>query len=268
MQMICALLIFRTPDPPAPLSHLSPWLDWLIQPRDQVIARLEAQQHRRFIKTHTPLDGIPLVDRATYIVVARHPLDMAVSLYHQSANLNRSRMAELIGGSEPGTQAASTDQTTEPARPTDKTPPRPSVVEALRRWIDRDVAPAEALDSLPGVMWHLSDAWRRRHDPNIVLVHYADLSADLAREMRRLAERLGLEPPTDDLVRAAGFTEMRARAKDLAPDPAGILMSRDAFFRRGHSAAGRELPTDAEYAHYTERAATMAPPDLLHWLHR
>jgi hypothetical protein len=259
MQMICALLIFRTPDLPAPLSHLSPWLDWLIHPRDEVIAQLEAQQHRRFVKTHTPLDGIPLDDRATYIVVARHPLDMAVSLYHQSANLNRPRMAELISGAEPGTQAAPADQAKSP---------RPSVVEALRRWIDRDVAPAEALDSLPGVMWHLSDAWRRRHDPNMVLVHYADLSTDLAGEMRRLAERLGPEPPTDDLVRAAGFTEMRARAKDLAPDPAGILMSRDAFFRRGHSGAGREVLTDAEYAHYQERAATMAPPDLLHWLHR
>ena len=84
VQMICALLIFRTPDLPVPLSHLSPWLDWLIQPRDEVIARLEAQQHRRFIKTHTPLDGIPLDDRATYIVVARHPLDMAVDPRRQT----------------------------------------------------------------------------------------------------------------------------------------------------------------------------------------
>ena len=41
----------------------------------------------------------------------------------------------------------------------------------------------DAMDSLPGVMWHLSDAWRRRHEPNIVLVHYADLSADLAGEI-------------------------------------------------------------------------------------
>src|SRR4030095_14686803 len=80
MQMICALLIFRTPDLPAPLSTLSPWLDWLVTPRDEVYARLEAQQHRRFIKTHTPLDGVPLDPRVTYIVVARHTLDMAVSL--------------------------------------------------------------------------------------------------------------------------------------------------------------------------------------------
>ena len=251
MQMICALLIFRTPDLPAPLSTLSPWLDWLIVPRDEVYARLGAQAHRRFIKTHTPLDGIPLDPRATYIVVARHPLDMAVSLFHQGANLNRERMAELTGNPAPATIAE-----------------RPPVVESLRRWIDRDADPADALDSLPGVLWHLSDAWRRRDDPNILLVHYADLSADLDGEMTRIAERLRLDPPTPELVEAAGFAHMRARAQDLAPDPAGILKSTAAFFRRGGSGAGRELLTGAEYAHYLRRAATLAPPDLLAWLHR
>jgi Sulfotransferase domain len=79
VQMICALLIFRTPELPEPLGQLSPWLDHLITPREEVYARLASQRHRRFVKTHTPLDGIPLDPRATYIVTARHPLDMAVS---------------------------------------------------------------------------------------------------------------------------------------------------------------------------------------------
>jgi aryl sulfotransferase len=68
VQMICALLIFQTPDLPAGLGQLSPWLDFLTSPRDEVYARLAAQEHRRFIKTHTPLDGIPFDRRATYIV--------------------------------------------------------------------------------------------------------------------------------------------------------------------------------------------------------
>src|SRR4051794_36383794 len=45
VQMICALLIFQTPDLPAPLTSLSPWLDWLIVARDEAVARLEAQRH-------------------------------------------------------------------------------------------------------------------------------------------------------------------------------------------------------------------------------
>lgn len=38
------------------------WLDWLVNPRDDVSAHLSAQAHRRFIKTHTPLDGCPAMN--------------------------------------------------------------------------------------------------------------------------------------------------------------------------------------------------------------
>ncbi|MFI7596415.1 sulfotransferase domain-containing protein [Actinoplanes sp. NPDC049681] len=255
MQMICALLVFRSPDLPAPLSDLSPWLDWLVVPRDEVFARLEAQEHRRFIKTHTPLDGLPLDPRATYVVVARHPLDMAVSLFHHVDNLDRQRMAELLGTPAP-TETSS--------------PPRP-IHDSLVAWINRDVAPADAMDSLPGVMWHLTDAWRRRQDPNVVLVHYADLVNNLSGEMRRLAARLGIGVPEEQwplLTDAAGFTQMRARAAQLAPDPVGILKDGNAFFHRGSSGAGRELLTEEELTQYEKRAAELAPDDLLTWLHR
>ena len=33
-------------------------------------------------------------------------------------------------------------------------------------------------------MWHLSDAWARRGEPNVLLVHYDDLLADLEGQMR------------------------------------------------------------------------------------
>ena len=103
MQMICALLVFQTPRLPAPLGELSPWLDWQTVPREELFARLAAQPHRRIIKSHTPLDGIPADPRATYIVVARHPLDMAVSLYHQGSNIDRARVRRLAGQpSRPG----------------------------------------------------------------------------------------------------------------------------------------------------------------------
>lgn len=253
-QMICALLVLQTPELPAPLATLSPWLDWLVEPLDEVLARLQAQPHRRFIKTHTPLDGLPLDPRATFLVVARHPLDLAVSLFHQSDNLDRERMAELTGAAPPGPRPA--------AR---------SKHDSLIAWIGRDVRPADALDSLPGVLWHLRDAWERRDAGNVVLVHYADLCTDRAGSMRSIAARLGITVPEQrwpELVAAAGFDQMRARAGLLAPDPGGILKDRNAFFRRGGSGSGRELLTDEEFAAYLARAAELAPADLLEWLHR
>lgn len=269
MQMICALLIFQTPDLPAPLASLSPWLDWLITPRERVLASLEAQRHRRFIKSHTPLDGIPADPAVTYIVVGRHPLDLAVSLYHQGANINRERVRELTGrhGAVPAG------------------PPRPPLRDWLLSWIDSDSKPSEQLDSLPGVMWHLGDAWARRSDPRppgapvcrdpgqpaVVLMHYDDLCADLGGQMRRLAGLLDIEVPEaawPRLVRAATFDEMRARAAAQAPDPAGVLKDPAAFFRRGRSGAGSEVLTAGELEHYYARAAQLAWPEMLGWLHR
>ena len=254
VQMICALLVFGRPELPAPLAELSPWVDWLVEPQRAVSARLAAQRHRRFVKTHTPLDGIVLDPRASYLVVARHPLDLAVSLYHQGNNIDRARVRELTGAPEPGSP-----------------PPRPPVHDWLRSWIDREVSPQQSMDSLPGVMWHLSDAWARRHEPNIALIHYEDLSTDLDREMRRIAGLLGIpvdEEMWPELVGAASFDRMRAAARTVAPDPSGVLKDPAAFFRRGRSGAGRELLDPAELDHYRARAAELAPPDLLAWLHR
>src|SRR5580693_4148989 len=211
VQMICALLIFQTPALPAPLAQLSPWLDHLIVPRDEVYAQLAAQEHRRFIKTHTPLDGVPLHPRATYIVTARHALDMFVSLYDQSDNIDHERLGQLTGQPE----------SAEPLRP------RTPLHDRLLRWIADDDDPREYPDSLPGLMWHLSDAWARRYEPNVLLVHYNDLLADLDGQMRWLAGQLVIAVPEQawpTLVHAATFERMRDSADTLVPT-AGIFKS-------------------------------------------
>ncbi|GAB3954826.1 hypothetical protein GCM10027614_62610 [Micromonospora vulcania] len=190
-----------------------------------------------------------------YVVVARHPLDMAVSLYHQAGNLNRDRLRELAG------------------QPVPAGPPRARqpLEQWLPSWVDHEVDPRAELDSLPGVLWHLGDAWARRHEPNVELVHYDDLRADLGGQMRRLADRWGIEVPTErwpELVEAATFGRMKERADQLAPDRLGVLLDRQAFFRRGGSGQGRDLLDAAGLARYQDRVAALAPPDLLAWLHR
>jgi aryl sulfotransferase len=253
MQLICALLVLGTPELPVPLRELSPWLDHTVRPVEDVVAELDAQRHRRVVKTHTPLDGVPVDDRATYVVVVRHPLDMAVSLYHQSDNIDRARLAELTGV---------------PAAPR---PPRPTAHDWLVAWTRTSTTPQEQLDSLAGVLHHAADAWARRGSGNVVLVHYADLLADLEGEMRRVAGRLGVavaEERWPALVEAATWESMRARPGWLVPNTLGVLRDERAFFRSGRSGEGRELLTPGELADYASRVAALAPADLVAWLHR
>ncbi|HEY2687422.1 MAG TPA: sulfotransferase domain-containing protein, partial [Streptosporangiaceae bacterium] len=251
VQMICALLVFQTPQLPAPLGQLSPWPGHLIAPRDQVYARLAAQPHRRFIKTHTPLDGLPLYPQVTYIVTARHPLDMFVSLHHQLDNIDHSRLWQLAGRDAPPD-------------------PGESLHDSLLRWIEDDGDSHAFPESLPRVLWHLTDAWARRGEPNVLLVHYDDLSADLEGQMRGIAGRLGIDVPEQAwpaLTQAATFERMRDRADSLVPDAQGTVKDAASFFRRGTPGAGREVLSDEEMAGYYTRAAQLAPPDMLDWLH-
>src|SRR5437764_11076549 len=71
MQMICALLVFQRATFDRSLDVISPWLDMQTRDISAVMADLDAQQHRRFVKTHTPLDGLRYDPAVTYICVGR-----------------------------------------------------------------------------------------------------------------------------------------------------------------------------------------------------
>ncbi len=259
-QMICALLVLQSATLPAPLTTLSPWMDMRIRPVDVVHAQLAAQTHRRFIKTHTPLDGLPWREDVAYIAVGRDPRDVAVSLQHQSVNLDRERISQLLG--EPPPAPAS------PARPAAPLDER----QGFLRWMHKDVSPLEDLDSLRGLAWQQSIAWNRRHEPNVVLLHYADLTADLEQEMRGLAEWLRIDVPErtwPELVEAATFGAMRERAAELVPDERqGIMKDTDRFFRSGTSRQWARWLTADDEAEYERLLTAVTTPDLAHWLHQ
>jgi len=219
-----------------------------------VVNRLEQQTHRRFIKTHTPLDGVPLDERATYVVVGRHPLDVAISLYHQGSNLDRHRIRQLTG--QPRSERA-------------EAPPL-SLPRFLDGWMAEQADPRHHLDTLPGLLLHATDAWARREHDNVVLLHYDEMARDLDGVMRGLADRLGIAIAEDRwpvLVESATFEAMKARAAAIAPDPRGVLKDPKRFFRRGTPGEGRELLSTTDQATYAARASALAPPDVLAWLH-
>lgn len=255
VQMTCLLLVHGTVPLPAPLGELSPWLDWGVEPPDVVRARLAAQDRRRVIKTHTPLDGLPLHPEVTYVVVGRHPLDVAVSFFHHLGNLDRPRRAELRGGLVADEGAAPTDLTA-----------------WLDGWIDTTADPLDALDTLAGNVHHVRDARARAADgsADVVLLHYDDLARDLDGQMRALAARLGIEVDEDRwpaLVAAAGFEAMRADPERAVPDHLGVVRDHAAFFRGGRSGDGWAACTPEQRERYARRIHDLADADLVTWLH-
>jgi hypothetical protein len=262
--MICGLLIFQTPVLDRPLASISPWLDMLTRTRASVVADLEAQSHRRFIKTHTPLDGLPWDDRVTYICIGRDPRDVALSWDHHTTNENK---AALLAARR---DAVGLDDIKEVlARPT---PPfKGSLLERFWAWVDDAAPPAVEGVSLRRTLYHLSSFWAVKDRPNVVLVRYEDLETDLEGQMRSLADRLGIPVPTGrwpDLVKAATFECMRERADQLVPlSTHGLWKSNRQFFHRGTSGQWRQLLDSEGLKRYQSRVAELADPSLAKSVH-
>jgi aryl sulfotransferase len=264
-QMICALLVLQEPELPLPLHRLSPWIDMVTRARAEVFADLQAQTHRRFLKTLTPLDGIPNDPTVTYICVGRDPRDVAVSIAHHIDNtdvdafLRAREQAAAIDGIE-----------LEPFRPR---PPRPDGArDRFWQWVDDETTSTQVGSSLRRTVEHLQTFRDAADQLDVVHVHYDDLKADLEGQMRQLAARLGIDIPEHrwpGLVRAASFESMRSRAETIVPgggrahwiDPA-------AFFHRGTSGQWRGLLDHTDIARYAARVRTLASRDLIDWVHR
>ena len=257
-QMLCALLVFDGPDFPAPLEQLSPWLDMTIRPAAEVHAVLDAQAHRRIIKTHTPLDGVPFDPAVHYVVVGRDPRDVAVSWDHHLANLDLGRLLEL--------RAGAVDPTDDWFPP--PTPPAATPEERFRQFVTDDGAGST---TLANVLHHLGVAWERRHLPNVHLLHYADMRADLLRSLTGLARFLGVDLPDEriaELAAEASIDRMRDRADDVVPSASvGLWHDTSRFIRTGGRGEWRSLMTDEDELLYRQRIASLVPDDLAAWVH-
>ncbi|MEM1275420.1 MAG: sulfotransferase domain-containing protein [Pseudomonadota bacterium] len=225
-QMICALLIFQTPDLPKPLAEISPWMELRAVEAEVTHAVYAAQTHRRFIKTHTALDGLRWQPEARYVVVQRDPRDVFMSMMNQMTNSNPDADAIFVREKKVS-GAGRTDLPEEPNA-------------LFRHWLTHGIFAWES-DGAPywSVFRHGYSFWQHRAEANMHLMHYADLKADLEGEMRCLAAFLEIEVAEalwPSLVEAAGFAAMKRRADRTAPDTNFNMWTDNArFFNKGSS---------------------------------
>ncbi len=199
MQRIVGMLVLGSPEPFS-IHDLSPWIDARFRrPLEEVIGGLEAQTRRRFIKAHLPLDALPFYDGVSYIHVARDGRDACASFHSHATAFTPAVLAtfDRIGAEDERVGR-----------------PYPRVAPDFRSFYLDWVAPEAAAPPRPMLdFFAFEDSWwAERARPNLLLVHYNDLKADLAGEMRRIAGFLGIGCPDDllaRLVEAAGFEAMR-----------------------------------------------------------
>jgi aryl sulfotransferase len=81
MQQIIGQLIFNGQED-VPVSNISLWLDLRVPPKEIKYMIFDGQTHRRFIKTHLPVDALGINPKLKYIYVARDGRDVLWSCFN------------------------------------------------------------------------------------------------------------------------------------------------------------------------------------------
>ena len=248
-QQIVGQLIFDG-DPEINIGEVSPWLDLRIPPKHVKLPAVEAQTHRRFLKTHLPVDALVFSPDAKYIYVARDGRDVVWSMYNHHANANAAFFEAL--NDSPGRVGP-------PLPPADK-----DIARYFRTWLEQNGAPFWPF-------WeNVRSWWAVRTLPNVLMLHFEDMKHDLAGEMRRVAAFLEIEVDENrwpEMIEHCGFDWMKRNATKAAP-LGGIFWDGGAetFINKGINGRWRDTLGTEDIRAYEARALAELGPDCARWL--
>jgi len=238
-QQIVAQLIFDG-DPDVFGLSLSPWIEG--HPVDNALARRLAVPHRRFLKTHLPVDALVYAPGAKYIAVGRDPRDVVWSLHNHVTGLRRQAPAAGNGSAQPAFDAA--------------------VRAFYHSFLDGS--------ALFRPYWpHVQSWWDIRRLPNLLTLHYANLIADLPGQIRAIAAFLDIPLDPARLHRMVDHCSMAHMRKVGARD---VDLTRtfergaETFINQGVNGRWRDGLSAAEIEKCDEIAARELTPDCAAWL--
>ncbi|HUL09232.1 MAG TPA: sulfotransferase domain-containing protein [Candidatus Acidoferrum sp.] len=247
-QIVGQLLFGGAPD--VPVAEMSPWLDLRVPPKAVKLQAVEAQTHRRFLKTHLPVDALVISPKAKYLYIGRDGRDVVWSMYNHHANANDVWYQVL--NDTPGRVG-----------PPIGRPPE-SVRQYFLEWLERDGHPFWSF-------WdNLRSWWQIRDLPNVMLLHFAELKADLPAAIRRIAGFLDIavdERQWPAILEHCGFAWMKAHAGGCAP-LGGTLWDGGAetFIHKGTNGRWRDQLTAQDCRRYEEIAVRELGEPCARWL--
>jgi aryl sulfotransferase len=236
---------------PSPVG--GPWPDFRLRgPVEPILEMAETIPGRRHLKSHLPYYALPVWEGVKFIHVARDGRDSAMSMHNHMRGFTTQMNAIMdqvsLGDPKFG----------------DATPPIPEdPAESFHEWLADGGARGDPATSF----WEVERSyWAVRREPNMLLVHYSDLKADLAAEIARIARYLEIERPAavmDEIVVAADFAAMREQGEALMPgaDNAWVDGAKT-FLNKGVNGRWRGIYAEADLAAYDAKIAVEFTPAL------
>ncbi len=176
---------FSSPPPPRPVTSIAPWLDaTFIAPPEQDSGDAGGPDAPALDQVASAVRCAPLFDEVKYIHVVRDGRDACMSMHNHELGFMNGGLAH-----------------TRPARPIPDDPR-----EFFLQWI------ANAGAQATGQLWFFdfeNTYWRERRRKNLLFVHYNDLKRDLAGQMARIADFLGIAVPKPLMRELAEGGELR-----------------------------------------------------------
>jgi aryl sulfotransferase len=245
MQQIVGQLIFSG-EPDLYCEGRSPWIEFRL--RDGDAMRAAEQTHRRYLKSHLAIDALVYSPSAKYISLGRDIRDTYWSWHNHHMSLNEGVLA-FISSLYPDQPPA--------------TYPDPDTRTAFFNWLENDAHPNWSF-------WDYSQGWfDARHLPNLKLVHFADLLADLPGQIRQIAAFLEIEIDPriwPDVLEHCSFDYMRRLAVAREGMRTIFREGGASFFHRGTNGRWRDVLSASDNARVNAIVAEHLTPDCARWL--
>ncbi len=248
-QQIVGQLLFNG-DPDIAVSEMSPWVDLRVPPKAEKLPMLEALTHRRFLKTHLPVDALVFSPTARYVYIGRDGRDVVWSLYNHHANANALWYAAM--NDTPGRVGPAID------------PPTDDIRQYFLDWLDKDGFPFWPF-------WeNIRSWWEIRDLPNVLLVHFNDLKSDMPGQIRQIAAHLQI--PIDEsrwpaILEHCSFDYMRNNGEKTVPLGGAIFEGgAKTFINKGTNGRWRDVLTAQDTQRYEDMARRELGEECAQWL--
>jgi aryl sulfotransferase len=249
VQQIVSQLIFDG-EAGLEVAEMSPWVDLRVPPKEVKLPAIEAQTHRRFLKTHLPVDALVFSPKAKYLFIGRDGRDVVWSMYNHHASANQTWYDML--NNTPGRIGPPIER------------PVSDVHRYFREWLEGDGYPWWSF-------WeNVRSWWEIRRLPNVLMVHFADLKRDMPAEIRRIAAFLDIainEASWPLILEHCSFEYMKANATKSVP-LGGLFWDGGAqtFIHQGTNGRWRDTLTPDDIRRYEATAIERLGPECAHWL--